>query len=246
MAIKLKNGIAVLICLASVMLPGCDMPDSNITGESVQSVYTEEEKLQYLIDTYGFTGEELKDYDPDKIINNAFLNSRTDLTPEMVRNYVFTHDYELKKEFSGIYEMLNIQSGDGFKGTDGIKTIGFAFGNSPVWNCSMFFLDKGTFCSGSLNDPAEYELERSEIESIKTALESAGKWDPHYHYDPFTTGMTAPFMFKIVIEYSDGTYCVFSGTTYASSEASAKWPKGFDGLKATLDGIVQAREERSF
>lgn len=41
----------------------------------------------------------------------------------------------------------------------------------------------------------------------------------------------------IIITYADGTECILKGT----SANGKKWPEGFNELKSTLDGIVQAR-----
>ena len=132
---------------------------------------------------------------------------------------------------------------EGFQDVENITAVNFLCGPIEDDSNTRYDLDNGVVYYG---DSKESELDPSEIESIRNAIAVAEKWDNHYHYEPFSIGMTGPFIYKIVIEYCDGTSCEFEGYTLASSMNSAKWPKGFDELKSTLDGIIHLRDYGSF
>lgn len=132
---------------------------------------------------------------------------------------------------------------DGFQDVQNITNIAFSCDFMNSEESTRFDLDNGVVY---FDDSKESVLDPSEIESIRNAIAVAEKWDNHYHYEPFSFGRNRPFTYKIIIDYYDGTSCEFEGYTLADSLDSAKWPKGFDELRSTLEGIVNLRRYGSF
>ena len=131
----------------------------------------------------------------------------------------------------------------GFQDVENITSIDYYFDNGNNRYNYSFDLEKGVFyfCFDfeKLEDSPEYKLEKSENEAIRETLGPAGKWIGDYRYT--SAGRNYPQSYNIVINFADGTNCVFKGT----SANGKKWPKGFEELKSTLDGIVQKRVEES-
>ena len=133
---------------------------------------------------------------------------------------------------------------EGFQDVQNIVSVDYQFGDFQNFDDHYSFdLERGVFCftcDADGNSP-EYELEQSDIESIRSAFEPAENWALHYNYSYFSTAMTMYYSYKIDIEYSDGTHCVLEGTAQSTGNwqsSNTKWPQGFEELKILLDGIV--------
>ena len=133
---------------------------------------------------------------------------------------------------------------EGFQDVQNIISVDYQFGDFQNFDDHYSFdLERGVFRftrDADRNSP-EYELEQSDIESIRSAFEPAENWAQHYNYSYFSTAMTMYYSYKIDIEYSDGTHCVLEGTAMSTGDwqaSNTKWPKGFEELKILLDGIV--------
>ena len=133
---------------------------------------------------------------------------------------------------------------EGFQDVQNIVSVDYQFADSQTSDDHYSFdLERGVFRftrDADRNSP-EYELEQSDIESIRSAFEPAENWAQHYNYSYFSTAMTMYYSYKIDIEYSDGTHCVLEGTAMSTGDwqaSNTKWPKGFEELKILLDGIV--------
>lgn len=141
------------------------------------------------------------------------------------------------------FMLCGCSSAEGFQDVQNITVIDFSCSPMSSEGNTRFDLENGVLY---FDDSKESALDPSEIESIRNAIAVAEKWDNHYHYEPFSLGRTAPFTYKITIEYCDGTSCEFEGYTLAGSLDSAKWPKGFDEMRSTLEGIANLRRYGSF
>ena len=133
---------------------------------------------------------------------------------------------------------------EGFQDVQNIVSVDYQFGDFQNFDDHYSFdLERGVFRftrDADRNSP-EYELEQSDIESIRSAFEPAENWAQHYNYSYFSTAMTMYYSYKIDIEYSDGTHCILEGTAMSTGDwqaSNTKWPKGFEELKILLDGIV--------
>lgn len=133
---------------------------------------------------------------------------------------------------------------EGFQDVQNIISVDYQFGDFQNFDDHYSFdLERGVFCftcDADGNSP-EYELEQSDIESIRSAFEPAENWAQHYNYSYFSTAMTMYYSYKIDIEYSDGTHCILEGTAMSTGDwqaSNTKWPQGFEELKILLDGIV--------
>ena len=133
---------------------------------------------------------------------------------------------------------------EGFQDVQNIVSVDYQFADSQTSDDHYSFdLERGVFRftrDADRNSP-EYELEQSDIESIRSAFEPAENWAQHYNYSYFSTAMTMYYSYKIDIEYSDGTHCILEGTAMSPGDwqsSNTKWPKGFEELKILLDGIV--------
>ena len=127
----------------------------------------------------------------------------------------------------------------GFQDVENIATVDFMFDDGGKYNYS-FDLESGVFSADCLDESTEYVLEQTEIEAIRAAIEPAGKWPGDFRYS--SAGYNYPQRYNMVITYADGTECVLTGV----SSNGSNWPEGFEELKSTLDGIVQARVYGSF
>ena len=123
----------------------------------------------------------------------------------------------------------------GFQDVKNISSVVYFYDDGDTYNYS-FDLEKGVFSADCL-EATEYELDRSEIDAIRKSIEPVSKWNDDFKFSYITPHYSYYHTYKIVIKYVDGTSCVLNGT----SENGGKWPEGFVELKATLDGIVQAR-----
>ena len=141
----------------------------------------------------------------------------------------------------------------GFQDVENIATIDYIFtGPGYEYNYS-FDLERGVFyfCYQfeNLEDSPEYELEQSEIDAIRTAVERVEKWPGEYKNKPLISlgmGTWSGQACKIDIRYFDGTNCVFDGRVEGPDEENFEWPDGFEDLRSTFDGIVQNRLYGSF
>ena len=131
-----------------------------------------------------------------------------------------------------------------FRDVNKISTIDFSFSDETAgYEHYLFDLDGGVFRARldkeSLEDSPAYELEQSEIDTIRNSFEPARKWSSDYKHKPLVDLEYGPAdpTYRIVIEYSDGTSSVLNG----SSKHGEKWPDGFVEIKSTLDDIANAR-----
>ena len=133
---------------------------------------------------------------------------------------------------------------EGFQDVQNIVSVDYQFGDFQNFDDHYSFdLERGVFrfTHDAYRNSPEYELEQSDIESIRSAFEPAENWAQHYNYSYFSTAMTMYYSYKIDIEYSDGTHCILEGTAMSPGDwqsSNTKWPKGFEELKILLDGIV--------
>lgn len=133
---------------------------------------------------------------------------------------------------------------EGFQDVQNIVSVDYQFGDFQNFDDHYLFdLERGVFrfTHDAYRNSPEYELEQSDIESIRSAFEPAENWAQHYNYSYFSTAMTMYYSYKIDIEYSDGTHCVLEGTAQSTGNwqsSNTKWPQGFEELKILLDGIV--------
>ncbi len=126
----------------------------------------------------------------------------------------------------------------GYQDVENMTALDFSYDSGNRKYNYSFDLVRGVFCvhfeNGDQEDPVEYELAQTDIEAIRNSLRPAGKWTGDFHHS--SPGLNYPHNYTIDITYSDDTDCVLKGV----SANGSKWPEGFEELKSTLDGIVQA------
>lgn len=123
----------------------------------------------------------------------------------------------------------------GFQDVEHIATVDFSFDDGIKKYSYSFDLQNGVLTADCLDGTTKYVLEQVEIEAIRNSIVPVAQWPGDYRHS--STGVNYPQNYTIIITYADGTECILKGT----SANGKKWPEGFNELKSTLDGIVQAR-----
>ena len=134
----------------------------------------------------------------------------------------------------------------GFQDVQNIVSIDYQFEGYQTTNYYSFDLERGVFSytNKSANNSPEYELEQSEVETIRNSIKLAGEWNVNYNYQSLGSHLSNHgdwLSYDIVITYADGTSCELKGNS-----SGEKMPKGFDELRSAFDGIVALREFGSF
>lgn len=136
----------------------------------------------------------------------------------------------------------------GFQDVNNIATIDYSFSDEYSEKHYLFDLDKGVLfaafgSSERVEDCPELKLEKSEIETIRKLMAPSKTWNGYKDKPLIDLDSRAVYHnYEIVIGYSDGTSWSLSGY----SKNGAKWPKGFEQLKSTLDEIVEPKIYGSF
>ena len=134
----------------------------------------------------------------------------------------------------------------GFQDVQNIVSVDYQFEGYQSFNHYSFDLENGvfSFTHNSTGDLPEYELEQSEIETIRNSIKPTGVWNANYNYQSPGSHLSNHgdrLSYDIVITYADGTSCELKGES-----SGEKMPKGFDELRSSFDSIVALREFGSF
>ena len=136
---------------------------------------------------------------------------------------------------------------EGFQDVQNIISVDYQFGDFQNFDDHYSFdLERGVFRftrDANRNSP-EYELEQSEIETIRNSIKPTGVWNANYNYQSPGSHLSNHgdwLSYDIVITYADGTSCELKGES-----SGEKMPKGFDELRSSFDSIVALREFGSF
>ena len=194
-----------------------------------------EENLQFMIERYSFTAEELSGIDLNLFIKDYRLRTIA-YTAQDVHDILEAHreQYQETSErslLSKIYAILN-EKGEQIPSPCELNRIGYYYNSGSYAQREVFDLVQKVYY---LNDTMSHPLNEEQVISLQELPEKCGisKWESH------TSGPEEPttghFVWKLVFELKDGTFCVYDGHTQDMSHL----PEHFSEVTQVFKSIVQ-------
>lgn len=222
---QLLMGIGI-VCLS--MLCGCqEVKAEKNGGETViQNKMNEDEDVKYMMETYGFTSEELEGVDVIRFVKDYGIKGSS-LTSQEVREILD----EVRSEYvddgtSKLYKIFDAQPGGKLKKEDQIKKVAFVYNPGTFKQSIIFDLENNV----RYVDNATPHTLTAEQKAVITDLAKECdiySWDNEYRGKERDS--TGSLYWKLVFQLADDSLCVYSGYTQDGSHLP---PTYSDVLKA--------------
>lgn len=205
-----------MILLFSTTLFGCEKTTNvnvNVKEKAEEMTKMETETMndiQFMMEKYGLSEEEMQGLDAAKLISDFQLRSR-DYTPEDIREILAAEgDMYILDEEARLSRIFSAEGGKLEEGrTDIVRTALYLNAGTRVQRY-LLDLEEGI---AYVDDVPVRPLSEAQVEEVKQlpAKWNIPAWDTHTEgpEDP----STGNYSWKLIFELSDGTYAVYDGYT---------------------------------
>jgi len=197
-------------------------------GEDMQ-----QQAIEYLIEKFGMTEEELQGVDAVKFIDDYKIKE-FDYTAEEIREILSDQKYAYVDDgTTEIYDLIE-KEGDAVQSEDQIKRIAYRRVSGTEWKTAVFDLRKGEFY---VDDTQAHEMTDEQKEMISSLYSTYGVegWKREY-YDA-RQATTGSFEWRLVLEYKDGNISSYKGYTTSNFDS---FPDNFKEMDSMLEDMMRA------
>ena len=187
--------------------------------------------LQFMMDKYGFSEEELQGIDVEKLINDYQLYSR-EYTSDEIRE-ILENEGDIYVD-DGMTSLYSIFSSEGrtINEDDEIEQIALYINSGTLVQRYIFDLEKGAYY---VDDTTRNDLSMSKIDELKQIHK---KWNiPEWsqHTEGEEEPSTGNYSWKMVFKLNNGEYAVYDGYTKDMTHL----PKHFFEVRDDLLSVVK-------
>lgn len=198
---------------------------------------TYQENLDFMIENYNFTAEELADIDLERFIEDYALDS-LDYTPEEVQQILSDErDMYIDDGTTERFKIFDQKSDDTATPDKGISRIGYYYNEGTLLQRIVFDLENNVWY---LNKNEAVSLDTDEADSLLSLDENyhVFQWDANYEGEEEET--TGSLRWKLVFEFEDGSYRSFGGYTKDMSHL----PDNFREVNDLINDLIRTDEEQ--
>ena len=227
-----KRITGMVFCLLIGMLTGCGTDQKkNEEGSAVTTTIQKEDNMNFMKETYGFTEDELKGIDIEKLIQHYQLRSR-DYTAEEIREILRDEgDMYMDDGSSEIFYLLSVE-GRTLTEEDEICRIGFYCNSGTFVQKSVFDLENHAVY---VDTPDPRDLTDIEVDSLK---DIAHRWEIS-SWKQRTEGKELPstgnYAWRLSFQLTNGEFAVYSGYT----QDMTNLPEHFENVRDELQSIIK-------
>lgn len=226
-----------IILLILILLSGisCSFYQENTinTSEGViqMPVDTNADDLKFMVETYGFSEEELEGLDLAKLIQDYQLRTR-DYSAEEVRDILKAEgDMYVDDGTTALFSIFAIEGRD-LRDGDEVNRIGYYFNAGTLVQRLVIDIDDKAYY---IDNAEPHPLKGKQVEFLKDL--------PHKYeisnWEKYTVGEEQPstghFSWKLVFGLTSGEYCVYDGYTKDMSHLPATFNDFIEGLNSVLN-----------
>lgn len=235
-----KNKICILLSLFLCMsLNGCkvisiknegeEVKDKNeiVTQKSDQSV----EDIQFMIDSYGFTKEELEGVDVTKLIQDYELKVRT-FTNEEVREIIESQaKYYIDDGKTKLFRIFDTLAEGSIKAGDHFNKIAMVYNEGTFQQNIIFDLVENKWY---LDDATLHELSAKQKEMVEKLPEKYEIYNWENNYSGEEEESTGSLYWKLIFEKQDGSLCAYTGYTQDGTHLPPNYKEFCDDIISIL------------
>ena len=224
---------AIILMVAAVLF-GCGGTKTVKETETAASESaTVQDDISFMVNTYGFSEEELQGIDVWQLIHDYELLERQ-YTPEEIRMILEDQgDMYVEDEATILFRIFSRDGGPLKEGQTDIVRIGFYENAGTLVERSIFDLENKVFY---VDGPEPHAMSEAQAEELK---QLPGRWNIPA-WDVHTEGKEAPstgnYGWKLVFELSDGAFAVYDGFTGDMTHL----PEHFEEVRDTLDSVKES------
>ena len=232
--------LVILVGMIIVSMPACVQGTQEteqtkgveeMSGKSGnQSTY--QKNLEFLIEKYDFTADELADIDLERFIEDYDLYT-PDYTPEEIQQILSDErDMYIDDGISERFKIFNQKSDDTATSDMRITKIGYYLNEGTLLQRIVFDLQNNVWY---LNKNEAVQLSKDEADALLSLDKNyhVFQWDENYEGEEKET--TGSLRWKLVFEFENGSYKSFGGYTKDMSHL----PDNFAEVNNLIKEIIQ-------
>lgn len=188
-------------------------------------------ELDFMIEKYGFTADELEGIDLIKFINEYQLKTR-DFTADEVRELLATRGkYYIDDGKSKLYQIFDNEPGGSLSKDAKIAKVAFLYNEGTLEQRFIVDLEENKWYVDDAKSHDMSEEQKELIENLVTKCEIYN-WDNYYTGDEQDS--TGSLYWKLVFELEDDSLCVYSGYTQDGTHLPPNYSELYHTFKSTL------------
>lgn len=189
-------------------------------------------ELQFMMENYGFSEEELEGIDLIKFIEDFQLRTR-DFSAEEVRDILKAQkDMYVDDGSTALYSIL-LKDGRELREDDTVDCMGLYLNSGTMRRQMVFDFEKDVFY---INGTEPYSLTQEQSDQLKELLITCRIFDWERHTEGEEEESTGSFSWKLVLKATSGEYCTYDGYTRDRSHL----PDSFDDFLSGIQRITEA------
>ena len=229
--IIMKKILFLIGMISLLILCSCKIVPIEKKGDaSIMPVETNSE-LDFMIEKYGFTADELEGVDLIKFINEYQLKTR-DFTADEVRELLVTRGkYYIDDGKSKLYQIFDNQPGGSLSKDAKITKVAFVYNEGTLEQHLIFDLTNDKWY---LDDATPHDMSKDQKELIEGLASKCDIYNWKNNYKGTEADSTGSLYWKLVLELEDGSYCVYSGYTQDGSHLPPNYGEFYQILKSIV------------
>ena len=229
-------GRGTLLCVLVVLtiyLGGCHTNGTNNKEVNQMSTGANnvDKNVQFMIENYGFSQEELHGLDLEKFINDYQLRSR-DYSADEVRKILLDEGDMYADDGTTALHSIFSATGETLKPGEEVGRIAFYVNSGTLVQREIFDIENGLFYVDDAN-PHAMSAEAVELLRNLPAKYNIPSWESHCEGEEEPS--TGHFVWKLIFELSNGEFRVYDGYTKDMSHLPETFSEVYQALQSVLD-----------
>ncbi len=191
------------------------------------------EALQFMMENYGFSEEELEGLDVIKFVGDFELCTR-DFSAEEVHDILSAQkDMYVDDGSTALYSILS-KDGRELRKDDSVNRMGLYLNNGTMRQQLVFEFEKDVYY---VNNVKPRPLTTQQSAQLRELLEDCKVFDWERHTEGEEEESTGSFSWKLVLQTSNGEYCTYDGYTCDGSNLPDTFNDFLSGIQHIAEGI---------
>ena len=202
----------------------------------VQGKLDEDAELKWMMDTYGFTKEELEGVDLIKFIKRFDLY-HSNMTSDEVKSLLNSlRDKYVDDGSSKLFHIFDTQPGGKLKKEDVIKKVAFVYNQGTFQQNFIFDLENNVWY---VDDATPHTLTAEQKATITGLAEKCDVYSWDNEYKGKERDSTGSLYWKLAFVLADDSLCVYSGYTQDGSHLPATYGDVLEAVTSIVKNMEQ-------
>lgn len=188
--------------------------------------------LQFMIENYGFSEEELEGVDVIKFVEDFELRVR-DFSAEEVRDILSAQKDMYVDDGTTVLYSIFSKDGHELREADVVNRMGLYLNNGTMNQRLIFDFEENVYY---INNAEPYSLTQQQSDQLRELPKVCKifEWDRHTEGDEEES--TGNFKWELVFQIASGDYCTYDGYTQDGSNLPDTFNDFLDGIQHIVSG----------